>query len=203
MSAADHWDAAYARGAERVSWYQDDPAPSLEMIDALGLVSEAAIVDVGGGASTLVDALLQRGYRNVTVVDISQSALATARGRLGALGGDVQWVCADLLEWQPACSFDVWHDRAVLHFLTDPADREAYRQRLMSAVPTGGHVVIATFAPDGPETCSGLPVRRYSTADVLEFLGPSFALASERREVHATPSGSTQSFTWVCARRQS
>ncbi len=199
-STSEHWDAAYARGADTVSWYQDDPAPSLAMIDGLGLSLDAGIVDVGGGASTLVDALILRGYHDLTVLDISEAALNVAQKRLSDRATQVDWVCADLRVWRPGRQFDVWHDRAVLHFLTAASEREAYRDLLLSALRPGGYVVLATFALDGPETCSGLPVQRYGPDQLADLLGPAFTTVASEQEHPTTPRGTPQSFTWFCAR---
>lgn len=190
-----HWDHVYAtKGEAEVSWYQDSPAISLEMIRVASPNHDAAIIDLGGGASRLVDALLQDGYRDVTVLDLSANALELAKKRLGGAASMVDWIVADATTWQPAKIYDVWHDRAAFHFLTDPRDRAAYVERLRSAVAPGGHVIIATFAPDGPEKCSGLPVQRHDSASLAAELGPEFELVETRRETHHTPWDSTQAF---------
>ncbi|WP_407186727.1 class I SAM-dependent methyltransferase [Bradyrhizobium centrosematis] len=190
-----HWQNVYAtKGEAEVSWFQDDPAISLAMIRAANSDREAAIIDIGGGASRLVDALLQDGYRNIAVLDLSANALDTARRRIGATASMVDWIVADATTWRPGKTYDVWHDRAAFHFLTDPRDRAAYVERLRSAVAPGGYVVIATFALDGPEKCSGLPVQRHDSASLAAELGPDFELAETRSETHQTPWGSTQAF---------
>ncbi len=154
-----HWDAAYeSRGASGVSWFQPTPAVSLDLIDALEMPHDAAIVDIGGGASLLVDCLLQRGFTDLSVLDISGAALADARLRVGD-GSSVTWLCQDLLSWDPERRYDLWHDRAVFHFLTDGAHRKAYLDVLKSAISHNGALIMATFAEDGPEYCSGLPRR--------------------------------------------
>ncbi|MBH5403165.1 class I SAM-dependent methyltransferase [Bradyrhizobium sp. CNPSo 4010] len=198
-----HWDHVYAtKGEAEVSWYQDSPATSLAMIRAAGSDRDTAIIDVGGGASRLVDALLQDGYRDVAVLDLSANALEAAKKRIGQAASTVDWIVADATTWRPTKTYDVWHDRAAFHFLTDPRDRAAYVQRLRSAVKPGGHVIIATFAPDGPEKCSGLPVQRHDSASLAAELGPEFELIEARSETHHTPWNSTQAFQFSRFRRQ-
>jgi len=161
---ATHWDNVYAtKGEAEVSWFQDNPAISLEMIRATNPDRGAEIIDIGGGASRLVDALLQDGYRHLTILDLSANALEASKKRIGAAASTVDWIVADATSWRPARTYDVWHDRAAFHFLTDPHDRTAYVERLRIALAPGGQVIIATFAPDGPEKCSGLPVQRTTT----------------------------------------
>jgi SAM-dependent methyltransferase len=197
---ARHWDAAYAgRGARDVSWYQDAPRVSLELIDALGVGEDAAVLDVGGGASLLADELLKRGFVDVSVLDLSAAALAETRRRL-ADAAPVTLLQEDLLVWRPERRFDLWHDRGVFHFLVAPDDRDRYLETLQSAINVGGHLVLGTFATDGPERCSGLPVRRYSVADLTDLLGGGFEVLETRREAHVTPGGMTQPFTWVAGR---
>ncbi|KYG22502.1 SAM-dependent methyltransferase [Bradyrhizobium sp. AT1] len=197
-----HWDHVYAtKGEAEVSWYQDSPATSLEMIRAANPNHDAAIIDIGGGASRLVDALLQDGYRDVAVLDLSANALDAAKKRIGGAASMVDWIVADATSWQPTKTYDVWHDRAAFHFLTDPRDRAAYVERLRSALATDGHVIIATFAPDGPEKCSGLPVQRHDSASLAAELGPEFALIETRSETHHTPWDSTQAFQFSRFRR--
>jgi len=196
---AEYWDGRYADiGDANVSWFQPTPENSLMLI---GRVSgpAAGVVDVGGGASRLIDHLLDRGYHDVTVVDLSQQALNAARERVGQ--APVHWVVSDVRDWQPDRTFDVWHDRAAYHFLTDPEEQRAYWHQVRESVPVGGHVVIATFAEDGPEQCSGLPVHRYSAEGLAASMGDGFALVESLREEHTTPSGGTQSFVWVLAER--
>ena len=196
---ASHWDGRYRGGGPTaVSWYEAHVSVSLELISALGVGPDAAVLDVGGGASPLVDDLLARGHRDVAVLDVSAVGLDAARARLGDPAG-VTWVVHDLLTWSPPRRWDVWHDRAVLHFLVDDGDRASYAALLRQALHPGGAVVIGTFAPDGPTHCSGLPVRRYAPADLGELLGEVDVVA-ERREVHRTPGGADQPFTWVAGR---
>lgn len=198
---ARHWSDVYAsKPADTVSWFQSEPSVSLELLDGLGVSAGDGVVDVGGGASVLVDRLVARGFTDVTVLDIAEPALAVGRSRLGP-GAPVTWVVADILTWAPARHFDLWHDRAVLHFLS--ADEvTVYRSVLERAVAPGGAVVLATFAPDGPEYCSGLPVTRYDDDALADVLGTGFDVVDRRREVHITPSGAEQPFTWLGARRR-
>ena len=198
-----HWQNVYAtKGEAEVSWFQDNPAISLEMIRTASPDQNAAIIDIGGGASRLVDALLEHGYRDIAVLDLSANALDAAKRRIGAAASNVDWIVADATTWRPVKSYDIWHDRAAFHFLTDPHDRAAYVERLRSAVAQGGHVIIATFAPDGPEKCSGLPVERHDSASLSSELGPEFALVEARSEIHRTPWQSTQAFQFSRFRRQ-
>ncbi len=197
-----HWENVYTTKAEtEVSWFQENPATSLRLIRDAGASSDSRIIDIGGGASRLVDALLEQGFRALTVLDISASALETAKKRLGAAGANVEWIVADATKWTPVKSYDIWHDRAAFHFLTDPADRDAYIGRLRTAVGPGGEVIIGTFALDGPEKCSGLPVQRYDANSLAEVLGPSFELADSYSESHRTPWGSIQHFQFSRFRR--
>ena len=197
MAGADQWDAAYSnRGVAGVSWYQAAPEVSLELVDALGVHRDAAVIDVGGGASFFLDELAARGFEDLTVLDISASALEAARQRLPAEAA-VQFVDADLLKWAPGRSYDLWHDRATFHFLVTAPDRDKYLATMRRSVVPGGKVIIGTFAEDGPETCSGLPVNRYSAVDLVAELGDGFAELETRRENHVTPRGAVQPFTWV------
>lgn len=200
--AAPHWEAVYtSRDVDRLSWYQSVASPSLEFVDALDLDPADAVIDVGAGASPLVDGLLDRGHRDVTVLDVSAAALRVARERLGERAAAVHWIAADLLDWSPGRRFRLWHDRAVFHFLTDPADRDTYLGLLDAGVEPGGFVLLATFAADGPTHCSGLPVARYDPDDLAAVVGPGFTAMSTRHEAHPTPAGAAQSFTWLLLRR--
>lgn len=196
------WDGAFAQGDEQRSWYESRPSTSLNSIEAIASSRQVPIIDVGGGSSQLAGALLSAGYSDLTVLDISEIALSLARRRLAQDGERVKWVTADLLTWQPTRRYGVWHDRAVLHFFVDPADRRAYANTLHAALMPGGHAIIATFAPDGPTTCSGLAVRRHSAEEILELLGSDFTAIDSSVETHTTPSGRDQPFTWVVARRR-
>ena len=193
-----HWESVYgARKFTDVSWYQVRPETSLAFIEASGLSKDAPLVDVGGGASTLVDCLLERGFTDLTVVDIAEAALQQARARLGASAGDVDWQVADVLEFRPPRQYALWHDRAVLHFLTDATDRDRYCQSLHRALEPGGHLVLATFGTEGPQKCSGLPVRRYDVAMLSELLGAEFTNADDAIEIHKTPGGGEQQFLYT------
>jgi len=203
VNRKSHWETVYKTKAENeVSWYQEDPAPSLELIGLARPTPDTAIVDIGGGASHLIDSLVARGFRRVTVLDISQAALDAAKARLGDAASEVEWVAADVTRWSPAHSFDIWHDRAAFHFLTDPADRSAYMARLTQALAPRGHVVIGTFAIDGPEKCSGLPVNRYDAASLAGEFGEGFELVDSRRQDHATPWNAIQRFQFCVFRRK-
>jgi SAM-dependent methyltransferase len=197
-----HWENVYRTKDEReVSWFQEAPTISLELIRSAGATRSSAIIDVGGGASRLVDALVDEGYEAVTVLDLAESALAAAKARLGRAAAQVTWIVADAAGWKPLRRYDLWHDRAAFHFLTDEADRAAYVACLRAALPPGGHAIIATFATDGPERCSGLPVIRYDAARLGEVLGGAFTLVDTRRHDHHTPMGSTQRFQFSLFRR--
>src|ERR1700694_4073489 len=176
-----HWETVYTtKGENEVSWFQENPAPSLDLIGVANPTPQSAIVDIGGGASHLVDSLVARGFSDVTVLDISQAALDVAKARLGARAGQVQWIVADITQWQPTQTFDVWHDRAAFHFLVDPLDRAAYLARLQQAARPCGHVFFGTFAIDGPEKCSGLPVSRYDAAGLAREMGEGVGLVGSR-----------------------
>jgi 2-polyprenyl-3-methyl-5-hydroxy-6-metoxy-1,4-benzoquinol methylase len=202
LQRQDHWQTVFRSKGERdVSWFQERPDISLEMIAATGVGRDAAIVDIGGGASRLVDALVAEGFSHVSVLDISETALATVRARLGGPAANVQWIVADVTRWQPAQRYDVWHDRAAFHFLTAAEDRAAYAECVRQAVRPGGHVIIATFALDGPERCSGLPVMRHDAASIGAVLGPAFAPIDSRPHDHRTPGGAVQRFQFSRFRR--
>ena len=190
----NRWDDVYQSKAEaETSWFEVRPQVSLDLIAATGATSNAAIVDVGAGASRLVDCLLEMGFHRITVLDLSETALAKARARLPD-DAPVEWVVSNVLDWHPAGRFDVWHDRAAFHFLTDAADQEAYLQVMDRALVPEGHAIIGTFAPDGPEKCSGLPVARYDAAHLAERLGPDYRLIQSLMHDHHTPWGSVQRF---------
>jgi len=194
-----HWDDVYGRSGAR-SWYQDEPTPSLEIIDALALAPETPVLDVGAGTSTLVDELFGRGFTDVSVIDVSDTAIDSVRRRLGRRDG-FHGIVEDLLTWEPERTYGLWHDRAVLHFFVDPLDRAKYRDVLRKSQQPGGAVIIATFGPDGPTTCSGLPVKRWSSEEISEFLGEDFIVVETRRQEHVTPAGHVQLFTWLAATR--
>ncbi|KPH06092.1 class I SAM-dependent methyltransferase [Rhizobium acidisoli] len=195
-----HWDEVYrTKAPDSVSWYQPAPEPSLRALDELRLPVTASLIDVGGGASSLVDRLVERGWSDLTVLDIAAPALDLAKARLGDVR--VAWVVDDVTAWRPGCRYDVWHDRAVFHFLTEPEQRLAYRRALETGTVPGSAVIIATFAPDGPERCSGLPVQRYDAAALTREFSSAFTLQRDWREEHTTPSGGRQSFQWCVFRR--
>ncbi len=197
-----HWENVYSTKGEReVSWYQESPAPSLELIALARLSADASIIDIGGGASRLVDALVDRNVGQITVLDLSAAALDAAKQRLGNKAAKVRWEIADVTKWEPSQTYDLWHDRAAFHFLTDQADQSAYVDRLKKAVKRGGCVIIGTFALDGPERCSGLPIVRYDAASLSGTLGSDFKLIDARRRDHATPWGAVQRFQFSTFRR--
>jgi SAM-dependent methyltransferase len=192
---SDHWENVYAtKGETEVSWFQDSPAISLDLIKAANPDPTAAIIDIGGGASRLIDNLLHEGYRSLAVLDLSANALEAAKARIGPAAAHVDWIVSDVTTWRPTRSYDVWHDRAAFHFLTEQRDRAAYIERLRSAVRPGGQIIIGTFALDGPEKCSGLPVQRYDGKSLAAELGAAFNLIETRDEIHSTPWKSTQAF---------
>jgi 2-polyprenyl-3-methyl-5-hydroxy-6-metoxy-1,4-benzoquinol methylase len=193
----EHWEDVFRRKEEgEVSWFQERPGTSLELIARTGAGRGASIVDVGGGASRLVDGLLDAGYANVTVVDIAEAALFRARQRLASRADGVRWIAADLRAWTPATVFDVWHDRAVFHFMISPEDRVAYLATLQKTLAPGGHAIIATFAANGPSTCSELPVLRYEPETLAIELGDGFRLVEGVHEDHPTPGGRVQAFQY-------
>ena len=197
-----HWDRVYTtKAADAVSWYEPHAEVSLRLIRATGIDPAARIINIGAGVSPLAGDLLDRGYKHVAVLDISPAALAEARARLGARAEQITWIEGDVTTAPLPGRFDLWHDRAVLHFLTEPEDRQRYRAALLRGLAPGGHVVIGAFAPDGPERCSGLPVFRYDEARMAEVLGPEFVLRSSERGVHRTPSGAEQRFAWFWLQR--
>lgn len=202
MNAKGHWQTIYqAKGPDQLSWFQAEATVSRDLIVRFAPDRDAQIVDVGGGASTLVDGLLVAGYRHVTVFDLSAAALAHARRRLGAAAASVEWREDDVLSVQfPEGAVDVWHDRAVFHFLTAAEDRERYVAQVRQAVKPGGLVLVATFAEDGPTRCSGLETRRYSPTALHAEFGDDFALVSSQREGHITPTGVEQAFTYCVCR---
>lgn len=197
-----HWETVYTKkGENEVSWFQESPAQSLELISELGASRDTTIVDIAGGASRLVDSLVAKRFKAVTVLDLSEAALKTAQARLGRDAASVRWLVADVTTWEPSQEYDVWHDRAAFHFLTEDKDRAAYVARLRRALKVGGHAIIATFALDGPEKCSGLPVVRYDADRLRQTLGPEFRLVHTLRHEHATPWGSQQAFQFSVFRR--
>jgi trans-aconitate methyltransferase len=200
--AAAHWDAAYAQGDDTRSWFEEHPGMSLRMLGAAGVSAADAVIDVGGGASPLAGALLDRGFGDLTVLDISAAGMQHARDRLGSRGGQVHWLTADVLSWHPRRYYQAWHDRAVYHFLTLDEHRQQYLRTLDAATASGAVAVFGSFAPDGPQHCSGLPVARYSAAQLARQVGAKWILISQDREEHVTPAGTIQPFTWVALRRE-
>ena len=204
MNRQDHWNAIYRLKSEReVSWFEPAATVSLEMVDASGIVPKTSVLDIGAGESRFVDGLLARGLTRIALLDVSVEALDKTRTRLGARGKTVTWIDADVTGEWTADPVDIWHDRAVFHFLTDAADRARYIARLKELVKPHGTVIIATFAPDGPEMCSGLPVVRYSSQELETELGSPFVLVESRRHAHVTPRGTTQAFQYSRFRRVS
>jgi len=201
-TSARHWDRVYAnRDPTSLSWFQAVPTVSLALVELLAVSADSAVVDVGGGTSPLAAALLERGFDDLTIVDVSESALDASRNRFG-VDSRVAWVQADLLTWQPERQFDLWHDRAVFHFLATPVERDGYMRLLREATRPGTAVIIGTFAPNAPDHCSGLPVSRYSVEELGACLGDAFELVATRSETHITPNGVAQPFSWVAARRR-
>ena len=203
MQSKAHWEAVYtSKAVEQVSWYQPHADKSMALIRASAVPHTAHILDVGGGASTLVDDLLDDGYCHVTVMDLSSAALAQSQRRLGPLAERVQWSVADITTAQFAPhSVDLWHDRAVFHFLTTPEERAAYVRQVLRAVKPGGHVIVATFGVNGPLQCSGLPVMRYAPDELHAEFGHAFALLSHDEWVHHTPFGTDQQFIYCMCRK--
>lgn len=199
----EHWETVYREKEEdAVSWFQERPRTSLELIARTGRDRSARIVDVGGGASRLVDSLLDAGYTDLTVVDVASAALARAKERLAARAERVAWEACDLRAWRPETPFDIWHDRAVFHFMVSPEDRSAYLETMRHALKRGGHAIIATFAADGPEKCSGLSIERYEPDALAARLGPEFRLVESLHEAHATPGGKIQAFQYSRFQRE-
>lgn len=204
MVTRAHWEGVYTtKKPTEVSWYQPSADTSLALVDAANVPKDAAIVDVGAGASTFVDGLVARGYADVTLLDVAAPALETTRARLGDVSARIETVVSDVTAWRPSRRYGLWHDRAVFHFLVEDEARVAYRRVLREAVAPGGVVIVATFAEDGPEKCSGLPVRRYSAEALAAELGEGLVLLETRRERHVTPWHSEQSFVYVAMRRAS
>ena len=198
----DHWEHVYSdKKSTEVSWYQQHPERSLDLIKAAGVDTSARIIDIGGGASTLVDFLLDAGYQNISVLDIAHSAIEQAKVRLGNRADKVTWFESDITKFSPALTFDLWHDRAVFHFLKDEADRASYVSTLLNALKPGAHAIIATFGLDGPEKCSGLEVVRYSPETMAAVLGDSFQLVETSSEEHTTPRETSQSFVYCRFKR--
>ena len=198
----DHWDAVYSRlGAEGVSWHEDAPTASLELIRRVRAGPDDPIIDIGGGAARVVDELLVGGAHDVTVLDLSPLALAAARERLGSAAERVKWIVADVLDWKPPHRYAVWHDRAFFHFLVERDERRRYLETVASGLRHGGHAIVGTFAPGGPERCSGLPVARWDPAGIAAEFGAGFIRVDELRTEHVTPGGTIQPLAWAVLRR--
>jgi SAM-dependent methyltransferase len=198
-----HWDNVYrTKPTDSVSWYQPSPDGSLSAIARTGVALSAPVIDVGGGASLLVDFLLQQGFTDLTVLDTAGPALDIVRKRIGTAAANVEFIVADIAHWMPQRTYAVWHDRAVFHFLTSDVDRAAYIGALNAGLATGGFLILATFAADGPEKCSGLPVRRHDPVALAAAVGPGFKTIDIWREDHSTPGGSMQPFTWGMFEKQ-
>lgn len=197
MNRKEHWEKIYGdKSPLQVSWYQPEPKVSLQLIKATGCQKDAAVIDVGGGASVLVDHLLDNGYSDISVLDLSGRALAIAKERLEAKSSSVDWIESDATEFNPPKVYDIWHDRAVFHFLTDATDRKRYIDTLSKSLRKGGHLIIATFAIGGPTKCSGLDIVQYDSDKIANELGNAFVLQSEEYEMHITPSGGEQKFVY-------
>lgn len=199
-----HWQRVYrTRSPQAVSWYRPHLQASLDLLELAGLAVDSSLIDVGGGASTLVDDLLDRGVSEISVLDVSPEALSIARRRLGPHAKDVNWLAVDVLQAKLLeGQFDLWHDRAVLHFLTNPSDALQYARQAARAVRIDGHAVIGGFAPDGPERCSGLRVARRSAEEIAALLAPAFQLVAKQTERHRTPAGAEQSFEYALLLRK-
>ena len=198
---AAHWDDAYAEGDTTRSWYQPQADISLRLIHAVGAGPADSVIDVGGGASTLVDGLLADGYTEVSVLDVSAAGLGVAQRRLGTQASNVHWLVADVLTWRSPQHFRVWHDRAVLHFMTTADQRDAYRTAMLAATAPGSAVILGTFGPAGPTACSGLPVHRAQPDEMVEYLGDDFDVQRWLIAPHETPGGASQQFLWTVALR--
>lgn len=205
MVDKQHWETVYqTKAADAVSWYRPHLDTSLALIERAMPDRAGALIDIGGGESTLVDDLLARGYRELAVLDISAAAIAVARQRLGDAAAHVTWLASDIMQAAlPARHFDLWHDRALFHFLTRAEQRAAYVERLLHALKPGGHAIIATFGPQGPAKCSGLDTVRYDAEQLTRTLGNGFALIDSMLESHATPFDTTQQFLYAMFRRAS
>ena len=205
MDVKSHWEKIYTtKTPESVSWYRAHLETSLALVERAAESRSASIIDIGGGESTLVDDLLLRGYRNVTVLDVSQTAIDVTRKRLGSAAEQVRWLVGDVteIELEPH-AYDLWHDRAVFHFLTAPERRLAYVRQVTRAVKPGGHVIVSTFGPEGPAKCSGLDVMRYDAESLHDEFGGQFRLVESSKELHETPFGATQQFLYCYCRLDS
>ena len=202
MNAEEHWETIYSTKApDAVSWYRPHLDVSLDLIERCAAGRAASIIDVGAGESTLVDDLLSRGYQELTVLDVSKTAIEATKKRLGRRAGQVHWIVGDVTQIAlPPQSFDVWHDRAVFHFLTEATQRQAYVRSVLNAVKPGGYVIVSTFGPEGPTKCSGLDVMRYDAAALHQEFGKRFRVEESSKELHRTPWGTAQQFVYCCCR---
>jgi len=202
MSIQTHWESIYgSKAPDAVSWYRPHLEVSLDLIERCAAGASASIIDVGAGESTLVDDLVSRGYREITVLDVSKTAIEATKQRLGRSAEYVRWMLGDITQvsLRPQ-SFDVWHDRAVFHFLTEPTQREAYVRSVLNAVRPGGYVIVSTFGPEGPTKCSGLDVMRYDAEALHREFGKRFRIEESSKEIHRTPWGAAQQFVYCCCR---
>jgi hypothetical protein len=198
-----HWEETYtAKDETAVSWFQEHAVRSLAMIKAAAPDRTSSIIDIGGGASRLIDDLIDDGYRDLTVIDLSETALSRSRARLGNKAETVSWIAADITKWKPKRTWNVWHDRAAFHFLIDEEAQDAYIDALKRGTVSGSAIIMATFALTGPQRCSGLPVKRYSPDTLVQRLGETFVLYDKAEETHHTPFGTTQAFTYAAFRRR-
>lgn len=203
LDRKQHWNAVYAgKRPDELSWFQLRPETSLTLLERTGLQAGEGIIDVGGGVSTFTSVLLDEGYRDLSVLDVSGQALSVAQERFGAQAWEVDWIESDVLHFDPHRQWSLWHDRAVFHFLTSTQERRAYREVLGKSLASNGHVIIATFSPDGPTRCSGLDCVRYGPETLNDALGKEFRLRGTEWEVHVTPGGKTQSFMYAWFQRQ-
>jgi SAM-dependent methyltransferase len=198
MGDQAHWEDVYStREINGVSWFEASATTSLRLIAAAAVGADASIIDVGGGASPLAGELLAAGYRDLTVLDISEAALQRSAAQLGDRASAVEWIAADVCHFEPGRRFDLWHDRAVFHFMVSEADRAAYASSLRRGLKPGGEAILATFGPNGPTRCSGLPIHRYSLDELASELGPGFEPLASKLQIHTTPSGREQQFLWA------
>ena len=198
-----HWEDIYqTKELKDVSWYQPNPQTSLDFIKKYEISTKSKIIDIGGGDSFLVDHLVELGFQDITVLDISEAAIERAKYRLGVKAKNVTWIVEDVINFQPAEKYDFWHDRAVFHFLTNEEDRKKYVRQVMRSVKHGGHVIISTFGLEGPDTCSGLDVIKYDADSLHTEFGKTFQLIESSTEIHNTPFGTTQQFLYCYCRME-
>ncbi len=199
VSRKAHWEHIYeTRSPTELSWFQTVPSKSIELIRATGVPTEAPIIDIGAGVSSLVDVLRNSDYSNITVMDIANAAIAESRARLGDAASSIKWVSADVLEWVPRGRYYLWHDRAAFHFLVNQTSAKTYLNTMRAALVPGGYFILATFGPEGPDRCSGLEVQRYSIEMLTDLLGEDFELKSYALEDHTTPTGNVQQYLYSC-----